>query len=268
MSLRLVDLTTTLDPANRERMPAHLQGMAGIISPKVKYLAPDSDEGRDRMCAFFGCSHGDLRDGEGWGAEVLTEMSSHCGTHVDAPLHSGSTSEGKPARTVDMIDLNELFCPGMVLDVREWAMPNQAISVEALERAIRATGRKIRKGDAVLLRTGQERYTMADELFFMYPGMSREGTLFLSEQGATVLGTDAMAWDRPFKAMALAWRETGDNRHLWDGHKAIREREAFIIQQLTNLAALPPTGFQVGFFPIKLKAASAAPARVVAFLPD
>lgn len=265
--MRLIDLTTTLDPANRDLMPPHLQGMAGIIAPKIKYLAPDSDEGRDRMCSFFGCNHADLLDGEGWGAEVLGEMSSHCGTHVDAPLHSGSTSEGRLSRTVDAIDLNELFCPGMVLDVREWVSPSQAISIDALQRAIRATGREIQKGDAVLIRTGQERYTMADELFFMYPGMSREGTLFLSGQGATVLGTDAMAWDRPFKAMALAWRESGDNRHLWDGHKAVREKEAFIIQQLHNLAALPLSGFQVGFFPLKLKAASAAPARVVAFLP-
>jgi kynurenine formamidase len=35
---------------------------------------------------------------------------------------------------------------------------------------------------------------------------------------------------------------------------------------MTNLAALPLSGFMVGFFPIKLAHCSAAPARVVAFL--
>lgn len=43
--------------------------------------------------------------------------------------------------------------------------------------------------------------------------------------------------------------------------------KAIIVQHLTNLGALPLTGFHVGFFPIKLAHCSAAPARVVAFVP-
>ena len=54
--------------------------------------------------------------------------------------------------------------------------------------------------------------------------------------------------------------------HAEPAFEAGREREVFIVQQLTNLAALPPTGFEVGCFPIKLARASAAPARVVAFV--
>jgi kynurenine formamidase len=96
--------------------------------------------------------------------------------------------------------------------------------------------------------------------------MSRAGTLHLTRQGATILGTDAVGWDLPFGVMAEKFRETGDPEVLWDGHKAIVDREAFIVQQLTNLGALPPTGFMVGFFPMKLARCSAAPARVVAFL--
>ncbi|NKS96642.1 hypothetical protein GS498_03575 [Rhodococcus hoagii] len=66
--------------------------------------------------------------------------------------------------------------------------------------------------------------------------------------------------------MARKFEETGDNSVLWDGHRAGREREVFIVQQMTNLAALPPSGFRVAFFPIKIARASAAPARVVAFV--
>ena len=86
--------------------------------------------------------------------------------------------------------------------------------------------------------------------------------------GATVLGTDAVGWDRPFAVMAQAFKDTGDKQQLWDGHKAIRDKEAFIVQQLCNLGALPLRGFHVGFFPLKLARASAAPARAVAFLPN
>jgi len=84
--------------------------------------------------------------------------------------------------------------------------------------------------------------------------------------GAKVLGTDAVGWDRPFAVMRKAFHETGDATQIWDGHFAGREREVFIVQQLTNLESLPAHGFKVGFFPMKLAHCSAAPARVVAFL--
>jgi kynurenine formamidase len=196
----------------------------------------------------------------------MLTLNSHSGTHVDAPLHYGSTCEGRPARTITEIGLEELFCEGMVLDLRGRCEPGQGIAIEALREAIRATGRDIRAGDAVLLRTGQEDFDLDDIRVFQYPGMTRDGTLFLAEHGAKVLGTDALGWDRPFGVMAKAFRESGDRTEIWDGHFAGREREVFIVQQLTNLGALPPTGFKVGFFPIRIARASAAPARVVAFL--
>ena len=262
--MRLIDLTRTLDPNDVDRMPAAVRPLAAVLAPKIQYLAPGA-EGRDRMCAIFGCTPDDLPGREGWGEELLT-LNSHSGTHVDAPLHYGSTCEGRRARTITDLRLDELFCDGMVLDLRGRCEPGQGISVEALREAIEAAGRAVRKGDAVLLRTGQEEFDLDDIRAFQYPGMTREGTLFLAERGAKVLGTDALGWDRPFGVMARAFRETGNRAEIWDGHFAGRDREVFIVQQLTNLKALPPSGFKVGFFPIKLARASAAPARVVAFV--
>jgi kynurenine formamidase len=40
------------------------------------------------------------------------------------------------------------------------------------------------------------------------------------------------------------------------------------IERLCNLGALPPSGFTVVAFPLRIVAASAAPARVVAILPE
>jgi kynurenine formamidase len=238
--------------------------LAAVLAPKIQYLAPDA-EGRDRMCAIFGCTPDDLPAREGWGEEMLT-MNSHSGTHVDAPLHYGSTCEGRPARTITEIGLEELYCDGIVLDLRGKCEQGGGIALQALREAIDQAGRPIRSGDAVLLRTGQEEFDLGDIRAFHYPGMTREGTLYLAERGAKVLGTDAFGWDRPFGVMAKAFRETGNRAELWDGHFAGRDREVFIVQQLTNLAALPATGFKVGFFPIKIARASAAPARVVAFV--
>jgi kynurenine formamidase len=263
---RLVDLTVTLDPDNRARLPPPLAGAAGVVAPRIEYLHPASEAGRDEFCRYLGCTHADLADGEGWGAEVLNDMSSHCGTHVDAPLHSGSRSAGAPARTITDIPLEELYRPGLVLDVRPWAMLGEEITVAMLDAALAATGQQIQQGDAVLIRTGQERFTMTDPEYYTQPGMSRASTLHLTRQGATILGTDAVGWDLPFRLMAQKFKDTGDKSVLWDGHKAIVEREAFIVQQLSNLGALPASGFMVGFFPIKLARCSAAPARVVAFV--
>ena len=263
----MVDLTRLIDPDVRDRVHESFKALETVVAPRIRRLRPEK-EGLERVTGIFGCRPSDLPDGEGWGEEVLDDMNTHCGTHVDAPLHSGRRIEGRPARTISDLTLDELVRPGMVLDVREWAVRGEAIPLDALDAAIAATGRDIARGDAVLLRTGQERFTPSDAEFYHYPGMTGAGTRFLTSRGATILGTDALAWDRPFPVMRRAFEETGDPGQIWDGHFAVRDREAFIVQQLTNLAALPLTGFTVGFFPMRLLGTSAAPARVVAFLPE
>jgi kynurenine formamidase len=262
----LVDLTRTLDPTIHDRLPPEFALAAAVLAPKIDYRSP-AGGGRDELCLVLGCSPEDLPDGEGWGSEALIGFGSHMGTHVDAPLHYGTTCEGRPARTITDIALDELYRPGFVLDLRG-AEPGEAIPVGRLREAVGKLAVPIPAGAAVLLRTGQEDHDdVTDPRFYHYPGMSREGTLLLASLGAKILGTDALGWDRPFPVMRRAFHDTGDRAHIWDGHFAGREREVFIVQQLTNLAALPPHGFDVGFFPIKLAAASAAPARVVAFVP-
>lgn len=263
---RLVDLTRVLDPADLERMPAPVRAWSTNLVPSVDPIRPDG-EGAHVMATIFGCEPSQLPDGEGWGDERFSGTT-HLGTHVDAPLHYGSRCEGKPARTIGDIDIGELFVEGMVLDLRGHCEPDEGISTEALESARAGNGAPVPRDGAVLLRTGQEAFGIADGGFYRYPGMTRDGTLLLAEWGAKVLGTDALGWDRPFPVMARAFRESGDPGEIWDGHFAGRDREVFIVQQLSNLAALPTSGFEVAFFPLRLAGCSAAPARVVAFVRD
>jgi kynurenine formamidase len=107
---------------------------------------------------------------------------------------------------------------------------------------------------------------MNDPVRYLYPGLTRESALWLAEQGAKVGGTDATGWDRPFPMMIRDYQTTRDKRYIWDAHYALREVEFYVVQQLANLDKLPPHGFKVSFFPLKLVGASAAPARVVAFV--
>jgi kynurenine formamidase len=262
--MRLVDLTRTLDSTDFERLPEPVRRSASVLVPKVEYSGP-KDRGAEIMCQLFGCERHHLPEGEGWGEERVS-INSHIGTHVDAPLHYGSTCEGKPARTIEAISLEELYCDGLVLDLRQTAKPGEGISAGALQHALDENGGRVTPGCAILLRTGMEQYGLEDLRYYSYPGMTREGTLFLASLGAKVLGTDALGWDRPFAVMRRAFQETKDPSQIWDGHFAGRDREVFIVQQLVNLQSLPPNGFKVGFFPIKLAGCSAAPARAVAFV--
>jgi kynurenine formamidase len=232
--------------------------------PEIDYIHPKSG-GITAMCNAFGCEAHDLPNGEGWGAENL-RIHTHLGTHVDAPLHYGSTCEGKPARTVTDLQLDELYCDGLVLDLRELARPSEGITIAMLKEALTRNTGKPTRGCAIMLRTGQEKYYLGDPEWFQYPGMTREGTLYLASLGAKILGTDALGWDRPFAVLRNVFKTTKDRSQIWDGHFAGRDKEVFIVQQLSNLAALPSHGFKVGFFPMKLARCSAAPARVVAFV--
>jgi kynurenine formamidase len=263
--MNLIDLTRLLDPDDINLLPEALRASARVMVPQIDYISPTAG-GIDAMCSAFGCEAHDLPNGEGWGAENL-RIHTHLGTHVDAPLHYGSTCEGKPARTITDLQLQELYCDGLVLDLRESAKPSEAITIAMLKAALERNGGTITPGCAVMLRTGQEKYSMGDPQWFQYPGMTRASTLFLANLGAKILCTDALGWDRPFAVIRHIFRTTKDRSQIWDGHFAGRDKEIFIVQQISNLAALPPHGFKVGFFPLKLARCSAAPARVVAFVP-
>jgi len=263
---RIIDLTASMHPEYRKYVPAEFGRFDRIVAADITYVRPEV-EGREIMMKMYGCSVDDLPDGDGFGSDFV-EMSTHCGTHVDAPLHSGRTVEGRPARTMSDIDLSELYAPALVLDVRKWVSPSEGISIEALKEAIAATGQQVQQGQAVLIRNGQEVYRNDQPEFYRYPGMTGDGTRFLTSLGAKILCTDALAWDRPTPVMVKAFQTSGDKREIWDGHFAIRDKEAFIVQKVINLYQLPLSGFMVGFFPINLPLTSAAPCRAVAFLDD
>jgi kynurenine formamidase len=86
------------------------------------------------------------------------------------------------------------------------------------------------------------------------------------ERGVRVMGIDAWGWDVPLHLQAQRANETGEKGVFWAAHQA--DLPYSQIERLVNLAALPPHGFTVSCFPLRLVGGSAAPARVVAHLPD
>jgi kynurenine formamidase len=95
-------------------------------------------------------------------------------------------------------------------------------------------------------------------------GMGREATLYLTERGVRVVGTDAWSWDAPFSHTAKRWAKERDPKMIWEGHKAGREIPYWQMEKLHNLEALPAHGFEVSCFPVKIRGASAGWTRAVA----
>jgi kynurenine formamidase len=157
------------------------------------------------------------------------------------------------------------YAPGVILDVRE--IPAGAeITVDHLRQALDRIGYALRPLDIVLLQTGCDRRIGSKE-YFAQPGLGREGTLWLVEQGVRVIGIDAYTIDRPFASMMADFRRSGDGRHIWPAHFAGITREYCQIEKLANLDQVPaPFGFRVSCFPVKIEGASAGWCRAVAIV--
>jgi len=260
---KLVDLTRPLMMLDKAKFPPALSPLYRIISPEIEFVG--HAEGAKIMGHIFGCTADELPEGEGW-AEDNVSISTHLGTHVDAPWHYGSKTGSAPAKTIEQIPLEDLFTDAVVLDMTAKKLTGQAITVEDVQAALQAVSYTIKVGDAVLIRTDHDKFDLLDPARYAYPGMTRESTLWLMAQGAKIGGTDAFGWDRPFTVMVQDYQTTKDKSKIWDAHYAARESEFYIVQQLANLDQLPPHGFKVAFFPIPLVGASAAQTRAVAFL--
>lgn len=254
--LQLIDLSVPLEHAAvSEPMPA-----------EIHYVTHEA-EGLAQMRQFFGVRPEDLvySHGQGWAIEEIKAIT-HTGTHVDAPYHYGASSGGVPAKRIDEVPLEWCFAPGVVLDVRH-KPPGEEITIDDLRVALARIEYTLKPFDIVLLQTGADKRLDSRE-YFRQPGLGRDGTLWLVEQGVKVIGIDAYTLDRPFADMVADYRRTGDGRHIWPAHFAGLTREYCQIEKLANLDQLPPHGFYVSCLPVKIQAASAGWCRAVALVPE
>ncbi|MBV8649849.1 MAG: cyclase family protein, partial [Alphaproteobacteria bacterium] len=97
-------------------------------------------------------------------------------------------------------------------------------------------------------------------------GMGYEASMYLLERGVRLTGTDAWSWDAPFVHTAKKYAETKNAALIWEGHKAGRHIGYCHLEKLHNLEALPPDGFIVSCFPVKIRGASAGWTRAVAIV--
>ncbi len=253
--MRLVDLSATICQSPTETPE--------VLRTDIEFA--DHATGAAQIEALLGVPARLLRSGEGWATETFTRFGTHNATHVDAPWHYNSRVGGADAETIDALPLDWFFGPGVVLDMTAKG-EGESVDTGDVEAELDRVGHELGERDIVLVKTGRDRF--ADEPGYMAlgPAVTAAATHWLYERGVRVMGIDAWGWDGPLHLQAQAALERDEPGIFWAAHQA--DIPYCQIERLVNLGELPPSGFQVACFPLKIKGGSAAPARVVAIVPD
>ncbi len=256
---RIIDLSIAIESGIPSDPP--------MMIPKIDYL--DHSQGAEQMKAFFpGVRTDQLPGGLGWAVEYVT-LTTHSGTHLDAPYHYHPTmNKGLQALTIDEVPLEWCFGDGVVLDFRH-KEDGDRITVKDLERELDRIQYQIKPLDIVLIQTGADAAWGSAEYLLKGAGMCRESTLYLTERGVRVVGIDAWSWDRPLPFQAQEFQQNGDPKVIWEAHFAGIEIGYCHMEKMSNLSAIGVSkGFTVCCFPVKIKGASAGWVRPVAIVQE
>jgi kynurenine formamidase len=262
MPRRIVDISTPLMGGIRSDPPHML--------PKIKYA--DHHQTAPQMAEFMGISVDQLPEGE-YCAREDVEITTHSGTHMDAPYHFFSRMNealkpgGEPSWTIDQVPLDWCFQPGVKLDFRH--LPDGYVATAGdVQAELKRIGHDLRPLDIVVVNTAAGARYGHDDYIDRGCGMGREATLYLLERGVRVVGTDGWSWDAPFSFTQKRVKETGDVSLIWEGHRAGRDIGYFQMEKLNNLPEIPGHGFDIACFPVKVHKASAGWTRAVAIFND
>jgi len=171
-------------------------------------------------------------------------------------LSLSTTDEGD--LTVEQMSPRELIIPAVVLDVRSQAQdsPEYQLSVAAIRRWERQHGR-IPADCMVLLLTGWDRHweqpadylNLDAEQLLQVPGFSTAAIEFLTQRRrVSGLGLDTPDVDNP-PALPSA------------------DIDLLLLENLTQLEHLPPTGATLVLGGLKIQAGTGSPVSVLAFVP-
>lgn len=210
----------------------------------------------------------DFPGGEGFAAAEWVKLTTHNGTHLDAPWHFHPTMDGgERAITIDEVPLEWCFRPGVKLDFRHFEHGHVVTAAE-VEAELERIEVAVQPLDIVVINTAAGKAIGDPNFVNIGCGMGYEATMYLLEKGVRVTGTDAWSWDAPFSYTAEKVRATGDTSLIWEGHKAGRDIGYCHLEKLHNLEILPPSGFMISCFPHKIRGASAGWTRAVAIFDE
>jgi arylformamidase len=195
-------------------------------------------------------------DHHGYDSEAMF-MSTHTGTHVDAPSHF------KPGfASIDMISTDRLVCNAILIRAKKRA--NQLIEQQDLGN------HHIRQGEAVIIATGWEKRSGRRNYMSENPGLSEQAARYLARKRVNAVAIDCPSIDAGTDSRFTA-------------HNILLPRNILVVENLCNLDKVASSSSSSSsssgssnnnniptltliISPLKLRGATGSPARVLALL--
>jgi kynurenine formamidase len=163
------------------------------------------------------------------------------GTYIDSPFHRFRDGQDLSSIALDRV----AGLPGIVLTADPGTMRPLSLSAKKTELA----------GRAVLVKTGWDRLWGKDEYAKDAPFLGIDFVRLLVDAEARLVGVDFLNVD-----------DTSDPAR--PVHTRLLKEGTLIVENLTNLSALPPDGFLFSAVPLMVAGGASFPVRAYAELPD
>jgi len=161
-------------------------------------------------------------------------MSSHTGTHIDAPKHFVFNKGG-----VDAIALEKLVGPARVVQINSFPL----ITLADIKKI------RPKKGGRLLFKTRNQKLVNKNRFYSDYASLSLEAARYLASLPINLVGIDYFG----IEAKSAPGHPV---------HKTLLKKDIVIIEGL-NLENIKPGRYQMAALPLKLKDSDGSPARVV-----
>ena len=169
-------------------------------------------------------------------------LSTHTGTHMDAPYHFNPNGA-----TIDQVEVNRYVCYNAIL-VKIPKNSNQMITSHDI---IHNSKNEIKPKDTIVFSTGWEnQIEEKDKYMKNNPGLSNDAAEYLVEKKV-----NAVAIDSPSIDIGT------DNEFV--AHKILLSNQILVVENLCNLNRINNAKFTLLITPLKLVRASGSPIRAI-----
>jgi arylformamidase len=174
------------------------------------------------------------------------EMVANTGTYLDAPSHAWA--HGADISGLELSQLAGL--PGHVIRA-PWHERSRVDHTAFMHLDPAAL-----HGSAVLVHTGWDAHWRTDAYFEGHPSLTESAAVFLRDAGVRLVGIDSHNMDH-------TGGDTPGNRPR-PVHRTLLGAGVLIVEHMTNLSALPATGFRLYAVPPKMAGVGTFPVRAFA----